>query len=69
MLDAQRPLQLPVLPAQLGGRGLKLLGVEVARPVIFHRPLQLASGADARKAEVCGECHSGKFSDRGDQTG
>ena len=44
VLDAQRPLQLPMLPAQLGGRGVKLLGVDVAGPILLDRPLQFAGG-------------------------
>ena len=69
VLHAQSALEFPILAAQRGGDGLEFLGVEIAFPVIFHRALELASRSDAGKTEVCGECHSGKFSDRGDQTG
>ena len=45
MLDAQRLLQLPMLAAEPGGGGLKLFRVQIARPILLDRPLQLPAGA------------------------
>ncbi len=57
VLDAQRLLQPPVFAAEPGGRGLKLFRVQIARPILLHRPLQLPAGAKAGKSQVCGNGH------------
>ncbi len=54
VVDAQRLLQSPVLPAEGSGRRLKFLGIEVPLPILFDRSLQLASATDPGKAKVDG---------------